>query len=142
MLPAPHRNPVQRALSCAQATTDFAYLPFGGGRRKCIGEQFALFEAVVALAMLSHRFAFELDEDAPPVGMTTGATIHTTAGLNVKLRTRGVSDSVDYLSDDALPQNVPPGNAPAAEYSGHASGSAQAAARVAQGAPAAKTLVR
>lgn len=71
-----------------QATTNFAYLPFGGGRRKCIGDQFALFESVVALAMLQRRFTFELDPAAPPVAMTTGATIHTTEGLNVKLRVR------------------------------------------------------
>lgn len=71
-----------------QATTDFAYLPFGGGKRKCIGDQFALFESVVALAMLQRKFNFDLDPEAPPVGMTTGATIHTTEGLNMKLRTR------------------------------------------------------
>lgn len=35
------------------------------------GDQFALFEAVVALAMLIRRFDFSLDPEAPPVGMTT-----------------------------------------------------------------------
>ena len=75
-----------------QATTNFAYLPFGGGRRKCIGDQFALFESVVALAMLQRRFTFELDPAAPPVAMTTGATIHTTEGLNVKLSVRAHAD--------------------------------------------------
>jgi len=56
-------------------------MPFGAGKRKCIGDQFALFESVVALAMLTRRFTFALDPDSPPVGMTTGATIHTVAGL-------------------------------------------------------------
>jgi len=64
-----------------ETTTDYAYLPFGGGRRKCVGDQFALFESVVALATLMRRFDFARPPGAPPVGMTTGATIHTTAGL-------------------------------------------------------------
>ena len=75
-----------------QTTTGFAYLPFGGGRRKCIGDQFALFESIVALAMLSRRFTFEADRDGHTVGMTTGATIHTTEGLYTYLRPRDHSD--------------------------------------------------
>lgn len=54
-----------------EVTENFSYLPFGGGRRKCIGDQFALFEALVALAMLLRRYEFMLDT-SKPVGMTTG----------------------------------------------------------------------
>nr|AGN27239.1 CYP97A1 [Parachlorella kessleri] len=64
-----------------EVTEDFKYLPFGGGKRKCIGDQFAIFESVTALAMLVRRFDFAFAPDAPPVSMTTGATIHTTNGL-------------------------------------------------------------
>ncbi len=35
------------------------------------GDQFALFESVVALAMLLRRFEFEMAPNAPPVAMTT-----------------------------------------------------------------------
>ncbi len=45
------------------------------------GDQFAIFESVTALAMLVRRFDFAFAPDAPPVSMTTGATIHTTNGL-------------------------------------------------------------
>ena len=38
----------------------FAYLPFGGGRRQCIGSGFATLEATIALAMLAQRFRFDL----------------------------------------------------------------------------------
>lgn len=62
-----------------QVTTNFAYLPFGGGKRKCIGDQFALFESIVALAMLSRRYTFESDPNRPEVGMTTGALISRNA---------------------------------------------------------------
>lgn len=68
-----------------QVTTDFKYLPFGGGRRKCIGDQFALLESVVALAMLQRRYTFEMHSSAGPVTMVSGATIHTGGGLPVRL---------------------------------------------------------
>jgi cytochrome P450 len=38
-----------------QVSTDFAFLPFGGGARKCIGDQFAVMETTVILAMLLRR---------------------------------------------------------------------------------------
>jgi beta-ring hydroxylase len=55
-----------------QITENFSYLPFGGGRRKCIGDQFALFEALVALAVLVRSYDFSLAPGKPEVGMTTG----------------------------------------------------------------------
>ncbi len=37
-----------------------AYLPFGGGRRICIGTSFALMETTLITAMMSQRFVFDL----------------------------------------------------------------------------------
>ena len=65
-------------------TADFAYLPFGGGARKCVGDQFAMMEATVALAGFLQRFDFDFagPTDTPDkVGTNTGATIHTRNGL-------------------------------------------------------------
>jgi cytochrome P450 len=39
----------------------FAYFPFGGGPRYCIGQSFALAEAALVLATLCSRFAFHPD---------------------------------------------------------------------------------
>jgi cytochrome P450 len=36
------------------------YLPFGGGRRICIGSSFALMEATLVTAIMSQRFTYEL----------------------------------------------------------------------------------
>jgi len=38
----------------------YAYFPFGGGQRMCIGSNFALMEMQVALAMLTQRYRLEL----------------------------------------------------------------------------------
>ena len=38
----------------------FSYVPFGGGARRCIGEDFALREATIVLETLARRFRFTL----------------------------------------------------------------------------------
>jgi cytochrome P450 len=48
----------------AAAPPPFAYFPFGGGSRKCIGDQFAWTEARIELANLAARFCFELAKNA------------------------------------------------------------------------------
>jgi len=101
----PERFPVDRPMP-NEVTEDFKYLPFGGGKRKCVGDQFALFEAIVALAMLVRRFDFEMAPDAPEVGMTTGATIHTTNGLHLVPKRRViVASSANGDGDDVAHSN-------------------------------------
>lgn len=53
------------------------FIPFSGGPRKCVGDQFALLEAIVALVIFIQHLNFELVPDQN-ISMTTGATIHTT----------------------------------------------------------------
>ncbi|XP_054800450.1 carotene epsilon-monooxygenase, chloroplastic [Prosopis cineraria] len=70
-----------------ETNTDFRFIPFSGGPRKCVGDQFALLEATVALAIFLQHMNFELVPDQN-ISMTTGATIHTTNGLYMKLSPR------------------------------------------------------
>jgi cytochrome P450 len=42
-----------------QEPPPFAYVPFGGGARRCIGEEFAMREATIVLSALARGFQFE-----------------------------------------------------------------------------------
>lgn len=81
-------NPVLSSLYPNEVHADFAYLPFGGGQRKCVGDQFACMEAVITLALVLRRFDFDLAIKPEDVGTFTGATIHTRNGLQMRVRPR------------------------------------------------------
>lgn len=78
-----------------ESSADFAFLPFGGGSRKCVGDHFALLESVVSLAMLIRRFDFAFADPSKDVEMTTGATIHTSNGLNMRMVKRSLQPTCD-----------------------------------------------
>jgi cytochrome P450 len=48
----------------AKRIPKYAYYPFGGGPRVCIGNTFALMEAALILAAVGQRYRFTLDPDA------------------------------------------------------------------------------
>jgi cytochrome P450 len=64
-----------------------AYLPFGGGRRVCIGQSFALMEMVLVAAVLSQRFTFDL-VPGHPVEPETTLTLRPKHGIRVVARRR------------------------------------------------------
>lgn len=53
-------DPERFAPGTEAARHPFAYFPFGGGPRVCIGKNFALLEAQLCLAMIAQRFTLEL----------------------------------------------------------------------------------
>jgi cytochrome P450 len=71
----------------------YAYVPFGGGPRVCIGINLATMELVLALAALAQRFCFELREPEP-VGMRALLTLEPRGGrLRVRAVARGAEKS-------------------------------------------------
>lgn len=66
--PEPERfNPDRWTPEFKAALPQFAYLPFGGGSRKCIGDQFALMEAALVLATVAQQWRLRLVPDHPVV---------------------------------------------------------------------------
>lgn len=68
-----------------EQAADFGFLPFGGGQRKCVGDQFAILEAVTTMSILLKQYNFEFAIPPEDVGMKTGATIHTVNGLLMRV---------------------------------------------------------
>lgn len=65
----------------------FAYFPFGGGPRVCIGAGFAMMEAALLLATIAQRFRFTLLPE-PPVIPFFSITLRPRHGLPVRIEER------------------------------------------------------
>ena len=65
----------------------FAYFPFGGGPRQCIGNTFALMEASVVLATIGQRFRFGLTA-GHKVTPLASITLRPKNGIQVRLEAR------------------------------------------------------
>ncbi|MBA0049533.1 cytochrome P450 [Streptomyces sp. AJS327] len=64
-----------------------AFIPFGSGRRGCVGNTFALIETAVALAMIAQRFRLDLVPGGVPKLQPT-VTLRPLGGLRMVLRRR------------------------------------------------------
>jgi|SRR5579864_1281910 len=65
----------------------FAYFPFGGGPRQCIGNQFALMEATLILATIAQRYRFGLVAGHPVVPLAS-ITLRPRHGIRVVMEKR------------------------------------------------------
>lgn len=65
----------------------FAYFPFGGGPRVCIGQSFAMMESVLLLAAIARRFRLE-PIDNPDIRPWATMTLRPPAGIRVRLSNR------------------------------------------------------
>jgi len=65
----------------------FAWFPFSGGRRKCIGDRFAMMEAVILLSVLTQRYRFSL-APGEAVAPEPTITLRPKGGLKMTLRAR------------------------------------------------------
>jgi cytochrome P450 len=65
----------------------FAYFPFGGGPRQCIGNAFALMEATLILATIARKFRLRLVANHP-VAPLASITLRPRHGVRVMLESR------------------------------------------------------
>ncbi|TKX76092.1 cytochrome P450 [Halorubrum sp. GN11_10-6_MGM] len=64
----------------------FAFFPFGGGPRHCIGKAFSLMEAKIILATVCSRF--DLDYEGPDLSLRGSLTMHPDHPVPVRIRER------------------------------------------------------
>lgn len=64
-----------------------AYLPFGAGRRVCIGSQFALLEATLVAATIAQRYSLDL-VDGATVEPEATVTLRPKGGLPLRIQRR------------------------------------------------------
>jgi cytochrome P450 len=69
------------------ALPKFAYFPFGGGARQCIGEQFAWMEGVLVLATLARRWDFTL-HPAQRIVPQPLVTLRSRYGMRMRINER------------------------------------------------------
>ena len=65
----------------------YAYFPFGGGPRACIGNYFAMMEAVLLLATIGQRFKFSLLPEHP-VTLFPAMSLRPKDGISVRVSQR------------------------------------------------------
>ena len=92
--PDPHRfDPDRWTLEAEALRPKFAFFPFGGGPRVCIGEQFAWMEGILTLATLGQHWRPRL-VPGHPVATEPIVTLRPKYGMQMILERRGESGPV------------------------------------------------
>ena len=80
-------DPERFAAGWEERIPRYAYLPFGGGPRVCIGNGFAMMEARLVLATLAQRWSLSLEprQDIKPIQLVT---VRPKDGIRMKLHAR------------------------------------------------------
>ena len=81
-----HFDPERFAQGWELNLTPYTYIPFGGGRRNCIGMAFAQVEAKIILARLIQQFDFQPTENRVHAHM--GATLEPRPGVYLSVKPR------------------------------------------------------
>ena len=77
-------NPERWEGDLARRLPRFAYFPFGGGPRVCIGNRFAMMEAKLVLAVVAQRFRFEVTRQTE-LALLPSVTLRPRHGIRLRL---------------------------------------------------------
>jgi len=80
----------------------YAYFPFGGGPRLCIGNTFAMMETVLVLATIAQRFRFTVAAGHPVVPQAT-FTLRPLHGIPAIITPRARTEAPPSVSLEQLP---------------------------------------
>lgn len=70
----------------------YAYFPFSGGPRQCIGNSFAMMEAVLLMVRILQEYRLEIVQ-GHPITFSPSITLRPKHGIKVHLRKRSVEES-------------------------------------------------
>jgi len=79
----------------------FAYFPFGGGPRQCIGNAFALMEAALILATIARKFRLPLVANHPVVPLAS-ITLRPRHGVRVTLESRQPKETANSFGEQSV----------------------------------------
>jgi cytochrome P450 len=77
-------------------SAQFAYFPFGGGAKMCIGEPFAKLEAVLALATLARQWKLENTNNGP-VAIKQGLLLNPDQAIVMRAKRRRPANTQIYV---------------------------------------------
>ena len=94
-------HPARWTSGDAHSLPRFAYFPFGGGPRVCIGNRFAMMEATLILAVLAQRFSFATTPETK-LDLLPTVTLRPRVPLRLRIAARGASATAPLPLSEAL----------------------------------------
>lgn len=81
--PEPNKFRPERFLASEREFSAYEFFPFGGGKRRCIGEALAMLELKLVLATIVTEYNLELQSDRPEVPARRGVTLAPKTGVQM-----------------------------------------------------------
>jgi len=81
-------DPLRFTNEAEQSRPQFAYFPFGGGPRVCIGNTFAMLEMKLVIAMLLQKFRFSMPADQKQPELKANMSLQAADGIEVRYKAR------------------------------------------------------